>query len=40
MGNVNPYILNMSPVGTRRLDEMSLPKQQLMISALQDPSNG
>jgi hypothetical protein len=39
MGNVNPYILNMSQWGDATTDEMSLPKQQLMISALQDPSN-
>ena len=39
MGNVNPYILNMSQWGDATKDEMSLPKQQLMISALQDPAN-
>src|SRR5271155_3131235 len=39
MGNINPYILNMSQSGDATKDEMSLPKQQLMISALQDPAN-
>jgi hypothetical protein len=39
MGNVNPFILNMSQWGDATTAEMSLPKQQLMISALQDPSN-
>jgi hypothetical protein len=39
MGSVNPVILNVSHHGDATTDEMSLPKQERMISSLQDPSN-
>ena len=39
MGSANPVILNLSHHGDATTDEMSLPKQQRMIQALQDPSN-
>jgi hypothetical protein len=39
MGNINPVILNLSQWGDATTAEMSLPKQQTMISALQDSSN-
>jgi hypothetical protein len=39
MGRVNPVILNMSHYGDATTDEMSLPKQERMISSLQDPAN-
>jgi hypothetical protein len=39
MGAVNPMILNMSHYGDATTDEMSLPKQERMISALQDSAN-
>ena len=39
MGNINPYILNLSQWGDATTAEMSWPKQQKMISALQNKSN-
>jgi hypothetical protein len=39
MGNVNPHILNISQWGDATTAEMSLPKQQRMIMALQDSAN-
>src|SRR6202011_2116912 len=39
MGNINPYILNLSQWSLASTAEMSWPKQQLMITALQDPDN-
>jgi len=39
MGTINPVILNMSHYGDATTDEMGLPKQERMISALQDPGN-
>ena len=39
MGNVNPDILNVSQWGDAATAEMSWPKQQRMINALQDPAN-
>src|SRR5438874_9160571 len=39
MGNVNPDILNISQWGDAATAEMSWPKQQRMINALQDPAN-
>jgi hypothetical protein len=39
MGNINPVILNISHYGDATTEEMSLPKQQRMIEAIQDPSN-
>jgi hypothetical protein len=39
MGNIPPAILNVSHYGDATTEEMSLPKQQRMIQALQDPSN-
>jgi hypothetical protein len=39
MGNVNPHILNISQWGDATTAEMSLPKQQRMITALQDSAN-
>ncbi|HTS93565.1 MAG TPA: hypothetical protein VMG55_16245 [Stellaceae bacterium] len=39
MGAVNPIILNISHHGDASTDEMSLPKQQRLIQALQDPKN-
>src|ERR1700674_2869422 len=39
MGTVNPHILNISQWGDAATAEMSRPKQQLMITALQDPGN-
>ena len=39
MGNINPYILNLSQWGDATTAEMSWPKQQKMISALQNESN-
>lgn len=39
MGSVNPVILNISHYGDAATDEMSLPKQERMISSLQDPAN-
>ncbi|HEY6873209.1 MAG TPA: hypothetical protein VI298_10835 [Geobacteraceae bacterium] len=39
MGNFNPVILNLSHHGDATTDEMSLPKQQRMIEALQDSDN-
>jgi hypothetical protein len=39
MGNVNPYILNMSQWGDATTAEMSWPKQQRMIAALQASAN-
>jgi hypothetical protein len=39
MGNIPPVILNVSHYGDATTEEMSLPKQQRMIQALQDPSN-
>jgi hypothetical protein len=39
MGTINPAILNLSHHGDATTDEMSLPKQQRMIDALQDPAN-
>lgn len=39
MGTVNPLVLNMSHYGDATTDEMSLPKQQRMIEALNDPDN-
>jgi hypothetical protein len=39
MGNVNPHILNVSQWGDATTAEMSRPRQQLMITALQEPSN-
>jgi hypothetical protein len=39
MGSINPAILNLSHHGDATTDEMSLPKQQRMIEALQDGDN-
>ena len=39
MGNIPPFILNVSHYGDATTEEMSLPKQQRMIQALQDPAN-
>ena len=39
MGNINPCILNISQWGDATTAEMSWPKQQKMITALQDKSN-
>jgi hypothetical protein len=39
MGTANPVILNVSHLGDATTEEMSLPKQERMIAALQDPSN-
>ncbi|MGH8335925.1 MAG: SGNH/GDSL hydrolase family protein, partial [Gammaproteobacteria bacterium] len=39
MGTVNPHILNVSQWGDAATTEMSLPKQRLMIAALQDSAN-
>ncbi len=39
MGRINPVILNVSHYGDATTDEMSLPKQERMISSLQDPAN-
>jgi hypothetical protein len=39
MGNINPIILNVSQWGDAATAEMSWPKQQLMINALQEPNN-
>ena len=39
IGRVNPIILNISHYGDATTDEMSLPKQERMISSLQDPAN-
>jgi hypothetical protein len=39
LGNINPYILNISQWGDATTAEMSWPKQQRMITAIQDPSN-
>jgi len=39
MGNLNPHILNVSQWGDATTAEMSLPKQQRMIAALQDSAN-
>jgi hypothetical protein len=39
MGAINPVILNISHYGDATTDELSLPKQQRMIEALQDPDN-
>jgi len=39
MGRINPVILNISHYGDATTDEMSLPKQERMISSLQDPAN-
>jgi hypothetical protein len=39
LGNISPYILNVSQWGDATTTEMSLRKQQLMIQALQDPTN-
>jgi hypothetical protein len=38
MGRINPVILNISHYGDATTDEMSLPKQERMISSLQDPA--
>ena len=39
VGNINPCILNISQWGDATTAEMSWPKQQKMITALQDNSN-
>ncbi len=39
MGDTNPVILNVSHHGDATTEEMSLPKQERMIEALQDPAN-
>jgi hypothetical protein len=39
MGRVNPVILNISHYGDATTDELSLPKQERMISSLRDPAN-
>jgi hypothetical protein len=39
MGVINPVILNTAHFGDATTVEMSLPKQERMIAALQDPSN-
>jgi len=39
MGNLNPIILNISHYGDSTTDEMSWPKQQRLIEALQNPAN-
>lgn len=39
MGNINPQILNVSHYGDATTEEMSLPKQERLIQALQDPNN-
>lgn len=39
MGTINPVILNLSHHGDATTDEMSLPKQQRLIEALNDPEN-
>jgi hypothetical protein len=39
IGDLNPIILNLSHYGDSSTDEMSWPKQQRLISALQDPAN-
>lgn len=39
LGNTNPVILNVSHLGDATTEEMSLPKQERMIQALQDPDN-
>lgn len=39
MGNIIPMILNVSHHGDATTDEMSLPKQERMITALQNPAN-
>ncbi len=38
LGNINPYILNLSQWGDATTAEMSWPRQQLMITALQTPA--
>ena len=39
MGDLPPLILNIAHFGEATSDELSLPKQERMISALQDPAN-
>lgn len=39
MGMINPVILSIAHYGEASTDEMALPKQQLMIQMLLDPSN-
>jgi len=39
MGSVSPVILNISHYGDSTTDGMSLPKQERIISSLQDPAN-
>lgn len=39
LGSTNPVILNVSHLGDATTEEMSLPKQERMIQALQDPDN-
>lgn len=39
MGTINPAVLNMSHYGDATTEELSLPKQQRMIEALQDKAN-
>lgn len=39
LGTTNPVIHNLSHFGDATTEEMSLPKQELMIQALQDPNN-
>ena len=39
MGSINPFIVNMSHHGDATTNEMSLPKQQRMIDALQNQAN-
>jgi len=39
MGNINPLILNMAHHGDATTNELSWPKQQRMIDALNDPTN-
>ena len=39
MGGAPPVILNLSHYGDATTDELSLPKQQRLIQALQDPNN-
>jgi hypothetical protein len=39
LGDINPIILNVSHHGDATTDELSWPKQQRMIDALQDPAN-
>jgi hypothetical protein len=39
LGSINPVILNVSHFGDATTDELSLPKQERLVSALADPDN-